>query len=341
MLATPPKQGLPAVGNRIPLLAGRMPDNVRELAEGNPAFVNGKSWAPSHVLEHGDIIDISRGFVFRYCEHEDPKVRAPPLEAAIGDAPHDDTRWRVYADWLIERGEGLGQRMACGPDEGVDDARWLGPMARPWAAGNLELTWSHGFIRTATFRSLEWENSPDTYWCMLRLFELEVARFLQTLHVDLFTTHLPSERPPFEARARRILENLRDAPRTLREVTLGPVRSLVITPDLKRELARLREERPQLVTTEQTLVKLFQKVRLRGMDGDVIEVTEQGTLRRFGLESLMFSLTAQEIAWVEPSGDERFASPFKVNGHSLRRARLMHGDIVEPAPGLRYVVEVS
>jgi len=32
-----------------------------------------------------------------------------------------------------------------------------------WRSGNLELTWPHGFIKTATVRALEWEIAPDTY----------------------------------------------------------------------------------------------------------------------------------------------------------------------------------
>ncbi len=320
--------------------AGR--DHVLDLASANGTFVNGLPVRGEIALQHGDIVEIAHGLVFRYFAWDEERARAPQLEASIGDAPHDEGRWRVYIDWLLERGDPLGRRMALGPDGSHDDARWLGPMARPWRAGNLELTWRHGYVHTATFRSLEWENSPDTYWCLNRLFELEIARFLEDLHVDLFTTHLDRERPKFERRARLVLENLRHAPRTLKAVTLGPVREFEWTPDLDRELTRLREERPRLETTRDTLVKRFSRLVLRDQTGGAdLEVTAEERTHRFGLESISLTLGRWGIAWLERPGDHRLAVPFVVNGRPLRQARLMHGDVVEPVPGARYVVEVS
>jgi len=317
-------------------------DYVLDLASANGTFVNGVPVRGEVALQRGDVVEIAYGLVFRYSALDEERIRSPQLEASIGDAPHDEGRWKVYVDWLLERGAPLGRRMALGADGGDDDARWLGPMARPWRAGNLELTWRHGYVQTATFRSLEWENSPDTYWCLNRLFELEIARFLEHLHVDLFTTHLARERPPFEKRARLVLENLRHAPRTLQAVTLGPVTDFEWTPDLDRELTRLREERPRLTTTRDTLVKRFSRFVLRDqVGGDHIEVTKEDRVHRFGIESITVTLGQFGIAWLERTGDSRLSPPFKVNGRPLRQARLMHGDVVEPAPGARYVVEVS
>jgi uncharacterized protein (TIGR02996 family) len=316
-------------------------DQVMDLASSNGTLVNGMPVGEQpHTLEHGDIVEIGCGLVLRYYAREEVPLRHPQLEASIGDAPHDLGRWKVYADWLLDRGEPLGRRMAVGCDGGVDDARWLGAMARPWRKGNVELTWRHGYIHTARLRALEWELSPDTYWCLQRLFELEIARFLEALHVDLFTTHLPGERPPFEKRAQKVLENLRHAPRTLRQVTLGPVLELEWAPPLERELARLREERPCLRTEQPTLVQYFSRMVLKG-EASQLEVTKEERVHRFGAESIRLSLGDWGIAWLERPGDARLASPFKVNGRWLRQARLMQGDVVEPAEGVRFVVEVS
>lgn len=317
-------------------------DLVMDLASSNGTFVNGVPVRGEQTLQHGDIVEIAHGLVFRYVAREDHPRRAPQLEASIGDAPHDALRWQVYTDWLLERGDPLGHRMAFGHDDSDGDARWLGPMARPWRAGNLELTWQRGWLKSARLRALEWELSPDTYWCLNRLFELEISRFLEAVHVDLFTTHLPGQRPPFEKRARLVLETLRHAPRTLKEVTLGPVFELEWKPELDRELARLREERPRLATDATTLVKTFSRMVLRGQNGAAdLEVTKDERLHRFGAESLSLTFGDWGIAWLERPGDPRLASPFKVNGRPLRQARLMHGDVVEPLDGVKLVVEVS
>lgn len=320
--------------------AGR--DLVMDLASSNGTFVNGTPVLGERILQHGDIVEISHGLVFRYFGRDEERHRAPLLEASIGDAPDEEGRWKVYVDWLLERGDPLGVRMVQGPDGGEDDARWLGPLSRQWRAGNLELTWRHGYIHTATFRTLEFENSPDTYWCLNRLFEIELARFLEHLHVDLFTTYLPNEQPPFAKRARLVLENLRHAPRTLRTLSLGPVLDLQWTADLDRELTRLREARPRFETDRASLVKRFSHLVLRGQGGaGDISVTKEERVHRFGAESISVALGDWGVAWLERPGDPRLSSAFKVNGHPLRQARLMHGDVVEPAPGVRFVVEVS
>jgi hypothetical protein len=46
------------------------------------------------------------------------------------------------------------------------------------------------------------------------------------------------------------------------------------------------------------------------------------------------------VAWAERI-EPRLSSPFLANGHSVWQARLMHGDVIEPAPGITLVVEAS
>jgi uncharacterized protein (TIGR02996 family) len=369
VLATPRKEGLPRVGECIalegpehhvmgpavdgqlllevgpskPLHGSRMTlQALLQLASSNGMLLNGRHASHGERLSprHGDVVEICPGLVLRYHSHRDENTRSAVLEAAIGDVPDDDARWRVYADWLLERGEPLGRRMVEGPDSGDEDARWLGAMARPWRSGNLELTWRHGFIHSATMRALEWELMPDTYWCLERLFELEVCRFIEAVHVDLFTTELEGVRPPFERRARLILESMRHAPRTLRRITLGPVMEMAFPSDLKRELDRLREERPRLVTDEDTLVRRFNRMVLRSADGDALEVTGDEVVHRFGIESLRVTKGKYGVAWAERI-EPRLAAPFYANGHAVWQARLMHGDVIEPATGVRLRVEES
>jgi uncharacterized protein (TIGR02996 family) len=320
--------------------AGRMSQlGLLGLAASNGALLNGRKLeSGEHLLQHGDIVEIAFGLVLRYFTHEQPRVRSPVLESAIGDEPDDDSRWRVYADWLLEQGDPLGARMSAGDDGGDDDARWLEAMARPWRSGNLELTWRHGFVKSATVRALEWEIAPDTYWCLLRLFELEVCRFVEGVQVDLFTTEI--DRPPFELRAKRVLEHLRHAPRTLRSIRLGPVMDLDLSAELRRELKCLREERPCLETDEEALVHRFSRMVLRGEGGEVLELTPQDKVHRFGIESLTLTLGKYGVAWAERI-EPRLAAPFLANGRPVWQARLMPGDVIEPAPGHKLMVEVS
>jgi hypothetical protein len=289
------------------------------------------------------VVEIQPALVFRYLEREEPRYRSALLESAIGDVPDDEARWRVYSDWLLARGDPLGHRMVLGPDGDDDDARWLGAMARPWRLGNLELSWRHGFVHSATLRALEWEAAPDTYWCLERLFELEICRFLETLHVDLFTTEEKHGRPPFEKRARRILETLKHAPRTLRRISLGPVMDLLdmgFPEELQRVLATLREQRPRLETEQSTLVRRFSRMVLNDGSGATIALTADETVHRFGIESLRVTLGKYGVAWAERI-EPRPSSPFLANGRPVFQARLMHGDILEPAPGFKLKVEAA
>jgi uncharacterized protein (TIGR02996 family) len=371
VLATPRKEGLPRVGECIaldgpgrhlmgpsadgqivievdvpkrpatPLRSCRMSQSaLMSLASSNDTLLNGALLSQPRTLQHGDVVEIIPGLVLRYFTHEAPKARSVQLEAAIGDEPDDDGRWQVYADWLLQRAEPLGRRIVEGPDGDDDDARWLEAMARPWRRGNLELSWRHGFVHTAKVRALEWEIAPDTYWCLERLFELEICRFVEAVHVDLFTTELDHVRPPFEARARRILESMRHAPRTLKRISLGPVVEMSFPPDLKRELSCLREERPRLVTDESTLVQRFSRMVLKDVHGLEIELTDEETVHRFGIESLRVTKGKYGVAWAERI-EPRLSPAFLANGHRVWQARLMPGDVIEPAPGTKLTVEAT
>jgi len=100
------------------------------LAASNGTLLNGRPFkSGEHLLKHGDIVEIAFGLVLRYFTHEEHKACSPVLESAIGDAPEDDGRWRVYADRLLEQGDSLGRRMSTCADGGGGGARWLEAMA--------------------------------------------------------------------------------------------------------------------------------------------------------------------------------------------------------------------
>ena len=66
------------------------------------------------------------------------------------EQPHDEGRWKVWADALLDAGDALGERVARGRGaDPADDAKALGPLARGFVDGGVELEWRHGFIRRA------------------------------------------------------------------------------------------------------------------------------------------------------------------------------------------------
>jgi uncharacterized protein (TIGR02996 family) len=65
---------------------------------------------------------------------------------AIRASPADDAGYLVYADWLLERDEELGQRMVSPPRP---EDPWLGPLLTP----GIAVKWRHGFFDTVKVRS--------------------------------------------------------------------------------------------------------------------------------------------------------------------------------------------
>lgn len=85
-------------------------------------------------------------------------ARAPPLEAAIVDAPADETRWAVYADWLQAQGDAFGEPLGLALAGMLDDAaleawtwsselRWL--CERDDLGDIATLERRHGFVLAA------------------------------------------------------------------------------------------------------------------------------------------------------------------------------------------------
>src|SRR4029077_14751967 len=77
------------------------------------AIVNGREVDEQELrLHHRDLIALPRGPVLRVLEEELVRARSPSLEAAIREAPHDRELKRVYADFLLDQADPLGERIA-------------------------------------------------------------------------------------------------------------------------------------------------------------------------------------------------------------------------------------
>ena len=143
-------------------------------------LVNGTPQADA-VLQHLDVLELpEHGPVFRFLTA--PVGQGIAAQLSLDDVP----RLAVWADTLQEANDPLGERIARaleGPTRREDDLRWLGPLARTWVDGRLEVEWSHGLLRRAVLRDLQLHGAEPLSSIPL-LLQLPVARFLEELTLD-------------------------------------------------------------------------------------------------------------------------------------------------------------
>ena len=125
--------------------------------------------------------------------------RNAELEAAIYANPDDDAAYLVYADWLQQRGEPLGEFIVGHHRNGklfLDEHQtdMLGPLA-DYSDMLTGLAWKNGFITTATVANT-FERSPDhdgeleefdVEELLGMLLDSEAGRFIQNLTVGIVT----------------------------------------------------------------------------------------------------------------------------------------------------------
>jgi hypothetical protein len=204
---TPVERTALKVGEQLPLTtAGRSFGSEAELQispsklariHGRLAFRD-KQWRVSHaaadlrtlvngtpeadaVLQHLDVLELpDSGPVFRFLTA--PIAEGPAAQLSLDDVP----RLAVWADTLLEANDPLGERVARalkGEARPEDDLRWLGPLARTFVEGRLEVEWSHGLLRRAVLRDLQ-PFGAEPLSSMDLLLRLPVARFLEQLVLD-------------------------------------------------------------------------------------------------------------------------------------------------------------
>lgn len=154
-------------------------------------------------LEDGAVLTVGAVRV-RLVLSETLEPRCPSLVARICEAPEDDARWQVYADWLLEHGFTLGPS-APGEAPHVACLERLEPEVR---RGVVRLAWRHGLIESAelTLRhqvaALE---VAEIAGVLAGLAELPVASALQrlTARVTGAVVDFPTAAPVFEQLRRR------------------------------------------------------------------------------------------------------------------------------------------
>src|SRR6185369_14059340 len=179
---------------------------VEDMGSTNGTCVNGVVIDRPRRLEHEDLVSvIDFGFTFETRDEE----RNHQLEATILERPGDAAPVAVWADWLLERGDPLGERLAQAAKGGPRHPVMTGGLEGTAYVWHGDFTFEHGLMRSLTVRSHAQNATPKLL--LARICRLRSARFLRELRVDLAglaSADLISELDPLLERLPKSLELL-------------------------------------------------------------------------------------------------------------------------------------
>lgn len=286
-------------------------------------------------LLHGDCFEVAGVASFRLLLREPVDHRDPEMERAIVDRPDDEQRWSVYADWLQEHGDPLGERIA---NPRADDRRWLGPMAGFAGRGELQVEWAHGLPARVVMRALT-PLHADVGWepRLATLLRQREFRFLRSLEVDVASFDHESATSGWGTKLLAAL-GLESLP-LLERVTIGPG---VIPHDvevLEAPLSARRARHPRFGTTPQSLFTEWRQAtltfgaRVIALNRDhVFQVGPSGADLALGAGAPSFHLAFSGSRWQLEAAER---DQVQVNGLRLAAALLRPGDVLEPLPGVQ------
>jgi uncharacterized protein (TIGR02996 family) len=278
------------------------------------------------------------------------------MERAILSRPDDLTCWRVYADWLQEQGDELGERIARAEPE--DDGRWLGLLAPWWSQGYLEVSWFSGLPRRVLLRNPRDEPAPrelryalaplatDSSFRFLRGLELDVESLRGDQELDALLAELL---PPLAAAALPLFEELVLGP--LSEPPAPSTLALARSALPRGAKATLRWEKwPAQVGLEVLATPKSVEVRPAPGEWAALRPDEESLIGK--LASCLVWLraepghaalqTAVRLALTDtwhaedllPANHLLGELGLRVNGRVTGRSRLRPGDLLEVAPGV-------
>ena len=348
---------------------------VRDLGSENGTRVNGSNLVYPRALFRGDLIELG-GTQLRF--GTEAPADDPTLIAAIAKNPDLPEPWLVYADWLLERGDPLGDRIVrTRRAERVDHLPWLGPLWDPFVSGEIELEWQFGFIKRATIRPvvghlpLDWKDAVST------LLGLRIGQLTRELVIDLpglrnrdvslvgVSLLLP---PPVDAtadvlEAQRYVANLPSVPPSLTSLKLGyqieqsaPGRWVIADQELAARLPALAGSEVFTVGKAAQLrqLKLDPGVKTFGVSEGVRTLTDVTRLRRASKDQLHFE-TPPGIPFVD-GGNPCYLAPSvgrwhlvsgRLRGEIRVNARvdtvylLMPGDVIDVQAAGKFRFEVA
>lgn len=325
-------------------------DQVEVLAPDGELRVNHRPVRTAR-LRHGDVVDLHEALLV-YLDR--PEQESPVLLAALDDEPDDAVRATVWSDWLQEHGDPLGLELARGPTLAA-----LEGLGAAVADGRLELDWSHGLIAGARLRCIS-----DATWRELevlgRLLSLRVARWVRRLELDLSSWVLPTS-ARVEAAHAAVLRGLLGGPGLPRLEALSfGYREPGHAPShfLEALRARLPARFPRLGASAGQIApahRAWLEVE-RAPAAVLVEAPHWPAAQRFPLDTGLWVGSTARALRVVPPGVERpgLATCFvvrqapprwcllpvepglRLNGQPAVPCRLLPGDLLEDARGVRY-----
>jgi uncharacterized protein (TIGR02996 family) len=277
----------------------------------------------------------------------------PWLEALQG-APDDDAAWLVYADWLLERGDALGDRLVnARAGQRLNHQPWLGPLWPAYVSGALELEWRLGMVAKATVRSIAGQLPINYRQVVSALFGSRVGRLVRSLTVDVLRLESPgpAEEVGRLEEAAQVLVDLPHVPTTLEHISLGYAfrpRAQLVVPwplALRKRLPRLAEA-PLFLNARGarlTQVQVSDVARFVGLTGTTRALTDLTRLRKGERRDIHLE-TPPGMPFIASDGNPCFFAPseggwsltagrlrgeVRVNGRNDAFFRLLPGDTIE------------
>ncbi|MGV3620622.1 MAG: FHA domain-containing protein [Archangium sp.] len=277
---------------------------VRDLGTTTGTRVNGSPITTTRALFPGDRLQFGE-VVLRYVS--DAPTEEPETLEAIIRSPDDPAAWLVYSDHLQERGDPLGERIARAvAGQRVEHMTWLGSLWDAFVAGEIEIDWSFGFIRRATFRTAAGRMQPNWREQLATLLNLRIGRFTRSLSIDLprlqqlTAVHVPEEL----VKAQQYLAALPALPSSLERVSLGyhvaqPAGGAIdVSSELALRVPRLRGTPvyQRANAARLRVVNVSPGVKLNGIEGS--RVLTGGTRLRRGERGTLFLEAAPGIPFL-------------------------------------------
>ncbi len=301
---------------------------IEDVGRFNQTWLNEGSLNGPTLLQSGDLVRLG-SFALVFCDG----VRAvePVLEKEVAARPDDPRAWLVWADWLQEHGDPLGERIAQieGGPKGGDD-HWLEGLWRDASHGWLNVEWRHGLLRKAVVRASPIEEAGAWELRVTRLLALSAARQLEEVMLDVpgFLQERITERRTRD----EVIERIAKArwPASLKKRSLGSVHLIDGV------------ESKELIVASGAAVEVLAasgEHQFNHAVGDVVPI-ESGTLiRLFGRELFLGSMRTRDDFGVGRAHsftlmNHRWTvgglhNALLVNGHRATQHLLLPGDEIE------------